>query len=107
MNKHTFPQDKKSGVLTQSGWEWEKADWKNCRCGLFHSNRDVPDVFWDKWRNMEPEPTLPDGRPKVMSHSAGVILVKGDNVWVTQAYSNCYGFIKGSYEPDNENFFQA
>lgn len=103
---HSYPRNSKSGVLTKNGWVWKPADWEECECGLFHSNRIIPDIFWDKWRLMKHEPTLKDGRPKDVNYSAGIILVREKHVWVTQAYRNCYGFIKGSYEND-ENFLVA
>lgn len=105
--QHDYPQGKKSGRITPKGEIiWQIADWCPCRCGLFHSNREIPDHYWNQWRNMPPDPVLKDGRPKEMSYTAGVILMRGNQVWVTQSYRNFYGFPKGSF-CEGENMIHA
>ena len=73
-------------------WEWEKVTWKKCNhCGFYHSNRFIPDEFWEReWVITE------KFREKV-----GVILLRGNQqMWITESYHNCYGFPKGEKERD-------
>lgn len=71
-------------------WKWDSVLWSECDfCGFFHSNRKIPDSFWDRnWI------TSSDTREKV-----GIMLVKNNtHLWVTESYHNCYGFPKGEKE---------
>jgi|688.fasta_scaffold01586_28 8-oxo-dGTP pyrophosphatase MutT (NUDIX family) len=75
-------------------WKWNSVKWTECKyCGFFHSDRQIPDSYWDReWI------TAPYHREKV-----GIVLVKNNtHLWVTESYHNCYGFPKGEKE-ENES----
>ena len=85
-------------------WMWDKVDWSKCGvCGMFHSNRLIPDEYWTKNWNIEPK-----------KNTAGVVLIKTvringinvDKFWMVQSYHNSYGFPKGKVEK-NESSKQA
>lgn len=68
-------------------WVWEDVKWTKCNvCGFYHSNRNIPDEYFEKnWI------TKIGKRDKV-----GVILVKNKRqVWLIESYHKCYGFPKG------------
>ena len=71
-------------------WVWDKVKWSKCDyCGFYHSNRKIPDEFWEReWISTV------KFREKV-----GIILIKGNkHIWITESYHNCYGFPKGEKE---------
>jgi 8-oxo-dGTP pyrophosphatase MutT (NUDIX family) len=91
---HNTPPGIKTGIFVADKWLWEKADWTRCRCGLFHSNRVIPNDYWNKWSST---PLY----PKKTRYVNGIILSKGDKIFTTQSYSNLFGFPKGNSE-ENE-----
>ena len=84
---HDKPKGFKSGLKICQHWLWEPADWINCSvCGMYHSNRDIPEEFWNREWSKDDK--------KVQK--AGIIFVRGDEVLVTQSYHNLFGFPKGN-----------
>jgi 8-oxo-dGTP pyrophosphatase MutT (NUDIX family) len=87
------PHKTSGGILTDPEkhiWKWDKAKWtKCCQCGLTHSNRKIPEKYWDRdWFTSKNE------REKV-----GIMLIKNcKQVWMTESYHRCYGFPKGEKE---------
>lgn len=92
-----------SGELLQDGtWRWEPVTWTKCWCGLFHSNRQIPDRFWDRTWEKKQGPKL----------TAGIMLWKElpngrRKFFMVQSYGNLFGFPKGSLEPGEEYFDAA
>ena len=75
-----------------NNWIWKKVKWKKCNhCGMWHSNRFIPNVFWNQnW-------IVKENRQKV-----GIIVIRDKKeIWMTQCYHNCYGPPKGERE-ENE-----
>lgn len=101
MCDHRYPTTTASGHLENGEWKWEKTEWVLCKCGFNHSNRIIPDEFWKQWKNT---PTT-----KSLNYSSGIILVRNcepiddiPQVFLTQAYHNCYGLPKGkNYDDEN------
>lgn len=91
-----------TGNLFPDGtWKWEPVTWTKCWCGLFHSNRHIPDKFWDRTWEKNKGPKL----------SGGVMLFRElkngrRQFFMVQSYGNLFGFPKGSLEP-NENYFDG
>jgi 8-oxo-dGTP pyrophosphatase MutT (NUDIX family) len=78
---------KASGKKIKNHFYWENVTWKKCKCGLVHSNRSIPPEFWKrKWVK------------KAKREKVGIMVIKGDNIWVTQSYNKCFGFPKGEKE---------
>ena len=92
MYPHIYPPGTATGYTEdRENFKWETVEWGKCPCGLWHSNRVIPDSFWNKkWTGKKKQ------REKV-----GVILFKDNReLWVTQSYNNCFGFPKGEKESD-------
>lgn len=89
-NYHKKPRGKATGMFINGEWVWDCVSWSKCHCGLWHSNRFIPQDFWNqKWKKPSNK-----NRKKV-----GVILIKDKKyLWVTQSYHKCYGFPKGEKE---------
>lgn len=92
---HQTPSGVKSGIFVADKWLWERADWEKCRCGLTHSNRVIPNEYWNTWKNV---PIY----PKKSRYVNGIILLKGNKIFITQSYSNVFGFPKGGSSDDME-----
>lgn len=84
------------GETKSEDWVWDPVEWSKCEtCKMFHSNRMIPDEYWNRNWKIEPK-----------KNTAGVILIKtvvinGANVdmfWMVQSYHNSYGFPKGKME---------
>jgi 8-oxo-dGTP pyrophosphatase MutT (NUDIX family) len=90
---HNRPYNKASGIFCEGAWKWKDVIWMKCKCGLWHSNRIIPNSFWNqKWEK----------RNAIKRQKVGVILVRNKKeIWVTQSYNKCYGFPKGEKE-ENE-----
>ena len=92
---------KATGEKIKGTWKWEPVKWTKGPEGLYHSNRDIPDEFWNKnWKR----------RHKIRD-IAGIILLRKNihnryEVFVVQCYNNKYGFPKGSLLP-KETFEEA
>jgi 8-oxo-dGTP pyrophosphatase MutT (NUDIX family) len=63
---------------------------------MYHSNRHIPETYWH--RNWSP----PNGKKK----TAGVIVIRNDNILLVQSYGDKYGFPKGSLDA-NESYLHA
>ncbi len=89
--RHLRPNGYAKGVKTLDGkWKWEKTSWVKCHCGLWHSNRKIPRIFWKQ----EWVINNTTDRKKV-----GIILIRDNKeVWITQSYHKCFGFPKGEKE---------
>ncbi len=88
--KHTYPRGIKTGIEINGKWKWDKVDWELCDCGFYHSNRVIPDSYWDQWRK-------PKNKEFHIKKSTGIIFIRGDKeIWITQSYWNRFGFPKGS-----------
>lgn len=88
------PFGKATGMCSAKGdWVWDPVRWKKCtRCAMWHSNRFIPPEFWRQdWGTRSPT----EERFK-----AGIIVLRGNSVWMTQSYNSCYGFPKGEKERD-------
>ena len=86
-------------MLPDNTWVWEPVTWTKCWCGLFHSNRHIPDKFWDRTWEKKKGPKL----------SAGIMLWKESSngrrkFFMVQSYGNLFGFPKGSLDPKEEYF---
>lgn len=69
-------------------WIWLPVKWNCCQeCGMYHSNRKIPESFWKR------EWDSPSSNIK-----AGVIVVRGDNLLMTQSYHDKFGFPKGAID---------
>ena len=78
---------KASGKKVNNHFVWEKVTWVKCKCGLYHSNREIPPIFWKrKWNK------------KTKREKVGTMLIKNDMIWITQSYNKCFGFPKGEKE---------
>lgn len=91
---------KSGGKIVDGKWVWEPVVWEKCSCGISHSNRSIPDSFWNqKWE-----------KPKNGKSSAGVLLWKEycgrKKFLLVQSYGNLYGIPKGKIE-DGESFFDG
>ena len=82
-----------------TNWVWLPVRWVHClSCGMYHSNRQIPAPFWDRnWENS----SGPTSNVK-----AGVILVRGDNLLMTQSYNDKFGFPKGAVDK-GEDIYRA
>ena len=98
MKPHLYPPGKATGILKQDNtFSWEPVEWGKCSCGLFHSNRSIPQAFWNK----------PWTRRTKQREKVGIILIRDNKeIWVTQSYNNCFGFPKGEKEI-NENVLEG
>ena len=91
-----------SGKMGEDGeWKWENVTWVDCWCGMKHSNRVIPDKFWDRvWaRSTKPKRT------------GGILLWRlngyGEKMFfLVQSYGNLYGVPKGCIE-DGETYFEG
>ena len=81
-----------SGIKIKNKWNWEKVIWEKCdNCNLYHSNRIIPNEYFDR----EWDTTT------LTRYKVGIILLRSDqNVLITESYNNCYGFPKGEKEPN-------
>jgi 8-oxo-dGTP pyrophosphatase MutT (NUDIX family) len=79
-----------SGKYYNGQWVWKEVNWSTCECGLWHSNRFIPNNYWNQYKNA----------PKLTNRKkAGVIVIRNfSEVWITQSYNKCYGFPKGEKE---------
>jgi ADP-ribose pyrophosphatase YjhB (NUDIX family) len=75
----------------------EKADWVKCRCGMFHSNRVIPSDYWKKYKYT----------PRKATHNCGVVLRRGDDIFLVQTYNNYFGLPKGSVKNNREPFLRC
>jgi 8-oxo-dGTP pyrophosphatase MutT (NUDIX family) len=76
-----------SGKKIKNIWEWDEVTWEKCNiCNLYHSNRKIPQEYWNReW-----------GVSTQTRYKVGIILLRSDqNVLITESYNNCYGFPKG------------
>jgi len=90
INNHLIYVPFASGKIIDNNFIWFKVTWIKCNiCGMYHSNRKIPREYWNGYR-------------KKSKIKAGVILVKGDYIYVTQSYNNKYGFPKGTVENGEE-----
>jgi len=95
---HKQPLGFSSGFNKNGKWVWDKASWTKCSCGLHHSNRFIPRVFWEQdWVITK----------QLNRKKAGIILIRDfHEIWITQSYHKCYGFPKGEKE-ENETIEQC
>lgn len=85
---HVRPPGFAGGYQLDDKWSWDKAVWRQCHCGLWHSNRYIPKKYWDQ------EWIVNKNRKK-----AGIIVIRDNHeVWITQSYHKCFGFPKGEKE---------
>lgn len=79
-----------SGKKIKNKWIWDNVKWIKCNCGMWHSNRFIPNEFWNQnWKFL----------PVKDRKKSGIILIRDSNeVWITQSYNRCYGFPKGEKE---------
>jgi len=67
-------------------WKWKKVEWVKCnKCRLYHSNRKIPEYFFEREWSI-----ISDPRKKV-----GILLIRGCYIWLIESYHRCYGFPKG------------
>ena len=57
---------------------WEIPDWKFCNnCNLFHSNRTIPQKYWDEWEHYT---------NKEVKKKCGIFIIKNDKFFAVQSY---------------------
>ena len=96
-----FNKVKASGTIVDGKWKWEPVVWERCRKGVYHSNRDIPHEFWNKYNK----------KKKDVKNSAGILIWKSSDIgekkfFMVQSYGNFYGIPKGTVE-DGETFFDG
>jgi 8-oxo-dGTP pyrophosphatase MutT (NUDIX family) len=79
-----------SGQCLNGKWKWDPVVWVKCKiCNLHHSNRIFPKEFLDcEW-----------GLSQVKT-KAGIILIKNNEIFMTETYHTHLGFPKGEKEPN-------
>ena len=79
------------GYLLDERWIWNPVKWVKCnQCTLWHSNRVFPKEYLDcEWGT--------DIQNKI---KAGILLIKNDEIFMTETYHTHIGFPKGEKEPN-------
>ena len=85
------------GRLVNDRWVWDPVQWVRCRyCKMWHSNREFPAEYLAGDWGMDVQ-----DKTKV-----GVMLIKNNEIFMTETYHTSIGFPKGEKEP-NETIKQC